>query len=212
MEPVKFKKEKVVLDTSLFVNPEVRTNFGKTPTEAMEGFLSLAVQLPTLDFYMPSSIFRELLNFIDESKISGDLLIVLRQKSPSRHELSCPAFLLYELIDDIRERVNKGLRVAEKAVRKTSKEKENEKEIIQNLRRNYRDALRDGIIDSKEDVDLILLAKELDALLVTADNGVIKWAEKLGIRWLLPKKFKDYLVSSIKRLELQLQSQKVVKA
>lgn len=212
MEPVKFKKEKIVLDTSLFVNPEVRTNFGKTPTEAMEGFLSLAVQLPTLDFYMPSSIFRELLNFIDESKISGDLLIVLRQKSPSRHELSCPAFLLYELIDDIRERVNKGLRVAEKAVRKTSNEKENEKEIIQNLRRNYRDALRDGIIDSKEDVDLILLAKELDALLVTADNGVIKWAEKLGVRWLLPKKFKDYLVSSIKRLELQLQSQKVVKA
>lgn len=200
------------MDTSLFVNPEVRTNFGKTPTEAMEGFLSLAVQLPTLDFYMPSSIFRELLNFIDESKISGDLLIVLRQKSPSRHELSCPAFLLYELIDDIRERVNKGLRVAEKAVRKTSNEKENEKEIIQNLRRNYRDALRDGIIDSKEDVDLILLAKELDALLVTADNGVIKWAEKLGVRWLLPKKFKDYLVSSIKRLELQLQSQKVVKA
>ncbi len=199
------------MDTSLFVNPEVRTNFGKTPTEAMEGFLSLAVQLPTLDFYMPSSIFRELLNFIDESKISGDLLIVLRQKSPSRHELSCPAFLLYELIDDIRERVNKGLRVAEKAVRKTSKEKENEKEIIQNLRRNYRDALRDGIIDSKEDVDLILLAKELDALLVTADNGVIKWAEKLGIRWLLPKKFKDYLVSSIKRLELQSQSQKVGK-
>lgn len=212
MEPVKFKKEKVVLDTSLFVNPEVRTNFGKTPTEAMEGFLSLAVQIPTVDFYMPSSIFRELLNFIDESKISGDLLIVLRQKSPSRHELSCPAFLLYELIDDIRERVNKGLRVAEKAVRKTSKEKENEKEIIQSLRRNYRDALRDGIIDSKEDVDLILLAKELDALLVTADNGVIKWAEKLGIRWLLPKKFKDYLVSSIKRLELQSQSQKVVKA
>lgn len=212
MEPVKFKKEKVVLDTSLFVNPEVRTNFGKTPTEAMEGFLSLAVQIPTVDFYMPSSIFRELLNFIDESKISGDLLIVLRQKSPSRHELSCPAFLLYELIDDIRERVNKGLRVAEKAVRKTSKEKENEKEIIQSLRRNYRDALRDGIIDSKEDVDLILLAKELDALLVTADNGVIKWAEKLGIRWLLPKKFKDYLVSSIKMLELQSQSQKVVKA
>lgn len=199
------------MDTSLFVNPEVRTNFGKTPTEAMEGFLSLAVQIPTLDFYMPSSIFSELLNFIDESKISGDLLIVLRQKSPSRHELSCPAFLLYELIDDIRERVNKGLRVAEKAVKKTSKEKDNEKEIIQNLRRNYRDALRDGIIDSKEDVDLILLAKELDALLVTADNGVIKWAEKLGIRWLLPKKFKDYLVSSIKRLKLQPQSQKVGK-
>lgn len=197
MEPVKFKIEKVVLDTSLFVNPEVRTGFGETPTEAIEGFLLLAIQIPTLEFYMPSSIFNELLNFIDKDKISGDLLTVLRQKSPSRHEINCPAVLLYELIDDMRERVNKGLRIAEKAVRNTNKSEE--KEIIQNLRRNYRDALREGIIDSKEDVDLILLAKELDALLVTVDNGVIKWAEKFGIRWLLPTKFKDYLLSSIKR-------------
>ena len=63
------------------------------------------------------------------------------------------------------------------------------------MRKSYREALREGIIDSKEDVDLILLAKELDALLVTVDHGAIKWAEKLGIRWLLPDKFKDYLLS-----------------
>lgn len=198
MEPVKFKKEKVVLDTSLFVNPEVRVDFGKTPTEAIEGFLFLAAQIPTLEFYMPSSIFKELLNFIDGDKISGDLLTILHQKPPSKHELSCPAFLIYELIEDIRERVNKGLRVAEKAVRNVSKG-DDEKKIIQNLRRNYREALREGIIDSKEDVDLILLAKELDALLVTVDNGIIKWAEKLGIMWLLPNRFKDYLLSSLKR-------------
>ncbi|HDH50478.1 MAG TPA: RNA ligase partner protein, partial [Nitrospirae bacterium] len=54
-----------------------------------------------------------------------------------------------------------------------------------------------------EDVDLILLAKELDALLVTVDNGIINWAEKFGIRWLLPTKFKDYLLSSIKRCKEQ---------
>lgn len=197
MESVRFKKESVVLDTSIFVNPEVRVDFGKTPTEAIEGFVSLALQIPTLEFYMPPSVFKELFNFVDEKKISGDLLAVLRQKPPKRHELSCPAFLLYELIEDIRERINKGLRVAEKAVRNLNKGTE-EKEIIQSLRRNYREALRDGIIDSKEDVDLILLAKELDALLVTIDHGVIKWAEKLGIRWLLPNKFKDYLLSYIK--------------
>ncbi len=202
MEPVRFKKEKVVLDTSLFVNPEVRRDFGKTPTEAIEGFLFLAAQIPTLEFYMPSSIFKELLNSIDADKISGDLLTILRQKPPSRHELSCPAFLLYELIEDIRERVNKGLRVSEKAVRNVAKG--DEKEIIQSLRRNYREALREGIIDSKEDVDLIFLAKELDALLVTVDNGAIKWAEKLGIRWLLPNKFKDYLLSSIKKCKAEV--------
>ncbi len=199
MEPVRFKRKKVVLDTSLFVNPDVRGDFGKTPTEAIESFLFLAAQIPLLEFYMPSSIFKELMNFVEPEKISGDLLTILYQKSPSKHELTCPAFLLYELIEDIRERVNKGLRVAEKAVRNSFKANANEKELIQNLRRSYREALREEIIDSKEDVDLILLAKELDALLITADHGVIKWAEKLGIQWLFPNKFKDYLLSSIKK-------------
>lgn len=199
VEPARFKKEKIVLDTSLFVNPEIRIDFGESPTDAIKNFLSLAVQIPTLEFYMPSSIFMELLNFIDEDKITGDLLTIIHQKPPSRHELTCPAFLLYELIEDIRGRVNRGLRVAEKAVRDINKG--DEKEVIQNLRRNYREALREGIIDSKEDVDLILLAKELDALLVTVDHGIIKWAEKLGIRWLLPNRFKDYLLSHLKRTE-----------
>ncbi len=201
VEPVRFKKEKVVLDTSLFVNPEVRTDFGKTPTEAIENFLSIAAQIPILEFYMPPSIFQELFNFIDENKVSGDLLTIIRQKPPKRHELSCPAFLLYELIEDIRERVNKGLRVAEKAVRDIKKGEE--KEVIQSLRRNYREALREGIIDSKEDVDLILLAKELDALLITIDHGVIKWAEKLGIRWLPPNRFKDYLLSYLRKYKAE---------
>ena len=42
---------------------------------------------------------------------------------------------------------------------------------------------------------------ELDAMLITADQGLIKWAEKLGIRWLFPERFKDYLASAIKRTE-----------
>jgi len=197
MESARLKKDRIVLDTSIFVNPEIRNDFGSTPTEAVEGFLLLAEQIPTLEFYMPSSIFKELLNFIDKDKLPGRLFTVLHQKSPSKHELTCPAFLLYELIEDMRERINKGLRIAEKAVRNVGKS--SEREVIQNMRKNYREALRDGIIDSKEDVDLILLAKELDALLVTADHGAIKWAEKLGIRWLLPDKFKDYLLSHLKR-------------
>jgi RNA ligase partner protein len=197
MKPAKLKIDRVVLDTSLFVNPEVRNHFGKSSTDAINGFLHIAEQIPSLEFYMPSSIFAELLNFVDENKIPGKLLAILHQKSPSRHELVCPAFLLYELIEDIRDRINKGLRIAEKAVRNVGKSEE--REIIQNMRRNYRDALREGIIDSKEDVDLILLAKELDALLVTVDHGAITWAEKLGIRWLLPAKFKDYLMSFIEK-------------
>jgi|Deesub1362B_J571_1020462.scaffolds.fasta_scaffold00010_176 hypothetical protein len=196
-DSIPYRIGKVVLDTSLFVNPEVRKYFGETPTEALEGFLFLAAQIPILEFYMPPSIFKELLHFVNKDKISGDLLVILHQKPPSKYEMSCPAFLLYELIEDIRNRINKGLRVAESAVRTVGKK--NEGEVIQELRRKYREALREGIIDSKEDVDLILLAKELDALLVTADHGVIKWAEKLGIKWLFPEKFREFLLGSIKK-------------
>jgi len=191
---------RVVLDTSLFVNPDARTSLGNTPTEALETFLFLAAQIHILEFYMPPSIFEELLHFVEKDKIPGDLLVILHQKPPKRHELKCPAVLLYELIDDMRERVNKGLRIAEKAVRGAEKNKADE--IIQDLRRKYREALREGIIDSKEDVDLLLLAMELDALLITADQGLIRWAEKLGIQWLFPEKFKDYLMGAIKRTEL----------
>jgi hypothetical protein len=192
-----FYPQRVVLDTSLFVNPDVRKSFGDTPTEALEAFLFLAAQIHILEFYMPPSIFEELLNFIEKDKISEDLLVILHQKPPKKHELKCPAFLLYELIEDIRERVNKGLRIAEKAVR--SAEEKSSDEVIQDLRRKYREALREGIIDSKEDVDLLLLAMELDALLITADQGLIKWAGKLGIKWLFPEKFKKYLLGAIKR-------------
>ncbi len=95
--------------------------------------------------------------------------------------MDVPAFLLYELIDDVRHRIDKGLRVAEQAVRNVITD--TKPETITNLRRKYRSALREGTIDSKEDVDLILLARELDGILVTADIGIMTWADKLGIRF-----------------------------
>ena len=193
------KPASVVLDTSIFVNPDVRGSFGSTPTEALDTFLAIAARIPILEFYMPPSIFEELLSFIDRDKLPGDLLVYLHQRPPKKYEMTTPAFFLYELIEDLRDRINKGLRIAEKAVRGAEGKKPDE--VIQDLRRKYREALREGIIDSKEDVDMILLAKELDALLVTADKGAIKWAEKLGIEWLVPESFYEYLMSSIKKAE-----------
>jgi len=195
--PLQHCARKVVLDTSLFVNPDVRFSFGVTPTEALGNFLSLARNASGLEFYMPPSTFRELLNFVNEQNISGELLVYLRLQPPKRHEIAVPGYLLYELIEEIRERVNKGLRVAETGVRSTEKRRIDE--IIQDMRKKYREALREGIIDSSEDVDLLLLARELNALLVTADQGLIKWAEKLGIAWLIPERFRDFVEAAIRR-------------
>lgn len=188
---------KAVLDTSLFVNPDVRLSLGATPTEALSNFLALAAQAQGIEFYMPPSTFQELMNFVSESNLSGELLLHLRQRPPKKFEIPVPGYLLYELVEEWRDRVNKGLRIAETGVRGTEKRKVDE--IIQDMRKKYREALREGIIDSKEDVDLLLLARELDALLITADQGLIKWAEKLGIEWLVPERFRDFVMATIEQ-------------
>jgi RNA ligase partner protein len=195
MAPAKPRVEKLVLDTSVFVNPDVRSALGPTPTEALKTFASLASLSTSLEFYMPSSVFEELMNFVNRDELPAEALIYLKQKSPRKHELTTPAFLLYELMEEIRDRVNKGLRIAEKAARGAALAGAPD-EQIKELRRKYRDALREGIIDSKEDVDLILLSMELQAILVTADQGAIKWADKLGVKWLIPEKFRQYLEAS----------------
>jgi len=196
MAPAKRSPEKLVLDTSVFVNPDVRAALGPTPTEALKAFAALASRAASLEFYMPSSVFEELMNFVSREELPAETLVYLKQKSPRKHELTTPAFFLYELMEEMRERVNKGLRFAEKAVRSAASSGSSD-EQIKDLRRKYRDALREGIIDSKEDVDLILLSMELKATLVTADQGAIKWADKLGVSWLLPEKFREYLDASL---------------
>ncbi len=190
------KIKRVVLDTSLFVNPEVRHSLGGTPTEAFSRFLALAREATTLEFFMPPSIFEELMNFVSRDEISGELLLHLNQKAPSMLDIKLPAMLLYEFVEDMRERVNKGLRIAEKSLRNAHSTEPDA--LIKDLRRKYRDALREGILDSKEDVDLLLLAYELDAVLVTADRGAVTWADKLGITWLMPDKFTSFVEAAIR--------------
>lgn len=196
MAPANHSPQKLVLDTSVFVNPDVRAAFGPTPTDALREFAALASRATSLEFYMPSSVFEELMNFVSRQDLPAEVLLHLKQRSPRKHELTTPAYLLYELMEEMRERVNKGLRFAEKAVRSAASAGVSD-EQVKDLRRKYRDALREGIIDSKEDVDLILLSMELEATLVTADQGAIKWADKLGVQWLLPEKFRAYMDASL---------------
>ncbi len=190
------KQECFIIDTSIFTNPDVYITFGRTPTTALKNFLKLIAKLECPNFYMPPSIYQELMDFVDIDKIPKDLQVRIFQKPPMKYEMNVPAFLLYELIEDVRHRIDKGLRVAEQAVREVINE--NEPDTINNLRRKYRSALREGIIDSKEDVDLILLARELDGILVTADKGIMTWADKLGIRYVESRNLRGIINSLIK--------------
>ena len=76
------------------------------------------------------------------------------------------------------------LRVAEEAVERLRLKPE--PEAVNNLRKNIVSALREGIIDSKEDVDSDPPGQRNGWHLLTADTGRVKWADKVGIRSLIP--------------------------
>jgi RNA ligase partner protein len=191
---------RLILDTSVFTNPDVYRAFGDNPTEALKAFSTLAAKTEEIEFFMPISIYEnELKKFISPADIPPDFYRTIQKKSPRMHGMNVPATLLYELIHDVRVRVDKGLRIAEKAVRESLKFSHDEAKAIATLRKKYKEALREGIIDSKEDVELILLAMELDGTVVTADSGILAWVKELGIRWLHASRLKGVLEASVQK-------------
>lgn len=167
-----------VIDTSLFVNPYARKAFGKDPKSAARAFIRKIKRLDA-EFYIPPLIFKEMRNFIGEA--ADELELVVKKRAPDLYSTYLPAAIFYHFIDDVRGRVNKGLRLAEEFAKDNTPD--NDAKLIK-LRDKYRDAMRTGIVDSKEDFELVLLAKELEATLVSADEGVIHFANDVGCEWL----------------------------
>ena len=175
-----------VLDTSIFTNPDVYGQFGESPGVAMDAFLRLE-RRSGARFYMPSSVFDELC-LIKGKEIPPDFEAVVRIRSPRRFNITVPAGILYEFIEEVRTRIDRGLRIAEEHAKMAQAgiEAEDVGKVINRLRGRYREALRQGIIDSREDMDVLLLAYELDAVLLSADQGLRKWADKVGVKIVRP--------------------------
>jgi RNA ligase partner protein len=116
----------------------------------------------------------------------------------------------------MRSRINKGMNISEEAVwesvtrcialsegganlkdMKDEIEREVVGGVIRKFREKYRAALRYGILDSAPDIDVLLLAKELDAAVVSQDLGIQRWAEQLGLRFMESRSFpimiKEYM-------------------
>jgi len=190
------------LDTSVFTNPQLYKKFSEDILDAAEDLLYL-MEHSGAEFYMPLSVYEELQNMVRLEKLIPKFEMVIRLRNPRRYNLTIPAEFLYEFIADLRNRVNKGLRIAEEHVRNAQgKQKEAVGDVIRSLREKYREALRQGILDSKEDVEVVLLAYELDAILVSADEGIRNWAKKLGIKLISPEYFKELLEELSQRIRL----------
>lgn len=186
----------IVLDTSVFTNPDTAAAFGDRAATALRAFVDMARRVTReVRFYMPPSILEELQTFVDPGELPDDFDYVIQLRAPRRYDVKVSGSLLYELIDDVRGRINRGLRVAEEAVRNTRGQEPDK--IITRLREKYRAALRAGFIDSREDVDVVLLAMELEAAVVSSDRGLVTWAEKLGLRIIRPERLHGILQTLI---------------
>jgi len=184
--------DRFILDTSIFTNPNVYRQFGPTTQAAVQEFTRAAVRL-NADFYMPGSVYEELCKIKDLGEAAADFESVVRMRSPRKFDLDIPGELLYELIEEVRQRIDRGLKIAEEAAKAALLASDDTGQLINKLRGRYREALRQGILDSKEDVDVLLLAYELDGVLVSADGGMRKWADKVGITILDPLHFRHIL-------------------
>lgn len=186
-----------VLDTSIFTNPDIFHAFGRDVQQAIRGFAQLA-RATDATFFMPGSVYEELGRIKDLSTVAADFESVVRIRSPRKHEITIPGALLYELIEEVRYRIDRGLRIAEDAAKEAGRATTDPGKLINKLRGRYREALRQGILDSKEDVDVLLLSFELEGSLVCADEGLRKWADKVGIEIVDPLNFRQILENLVK--------------
>ncbi len=187
--------DKYILDTNLFFNMEPGLGLGKKTEEVIgkttEGIKKLKGKA---EFFMPPRIVDELLSFFEDKKqgFLQDFLAQITVKSPE--PLYSPTQIFYQIVQDIRERSYRGLTIAEEELKKAAEamvgqpkldKKDFEMKtglVIKNLRERYRQATRFGFLDSVADLDLIVLAKEVDAYLVSTDEGVIRWGRVFGVK------------------------------
>lgn len=192
--------DKYIIDTNFFFNLEVKTGFGGNAHDIVVKFTEIAKKLKAeqkAEFFMPASIASETSEFVSTTATQEDiktLLSVITIQSPDVSKVVFPASVFYTMVDEIRSRSYRGLTIAQEQVEagmqlvsgKTFENKiEYQKgigEVIGKLRERYRQATRVNFLDSVADLDLIVLAKELDGHLVSADEGVLRWGRMFGVK------------------------------
>jgi hypothetical protein len=217
-------KQRFVLDTTAFTDNQLREDFGegeldKTVDILLDLIASSRIKL-NMSCHMPPVTYKEFLDYItryecpDSIMVKADTWIV--KKTPNRYDTKIPSEIFFEYVHDMRERMNKGMRISESAVweaavesmvmmsrgeKKAQIEMEVIGKAIKDFRKKYRVALRKGTLDSAPDLDVLLLAKELGAGVVAADEGIKIWAERLGLRFLSAKSFPKMLREYLKYYE-----------
>lgn len=187
-----------ILDTNLFFNMEAGLGMGRKSEEVIRN-MTIAMARKKQEgyvFYMPPRVVEEFMGFFEDQsqEFLKEFLSGVIVKSPALGDIQIGANIFYKLINEIRSRSYRGMDVGEEEIKKGAqlfigKEHMDRKAfeitvgpIVKNFRERYRTATRVGFLDSLADLDLIMLAKELDGTVVSADEGVLKWGRMFGVK------------------------------
>lgn len=145
---------------------------------------------------MPPRIVEEIKSFFEdpEQPFLQEFFACISVQSPDLLNLKIPAELLARYIEESRLRAYRGMTIAEEEIAKTGtqfmgSEMLGKKEfqmsvghIIKSFRERFRNATRTKFLDSVADFDLIALAMQKNAYLVTSDEGVTQWGRLCGVK------------------------------
>ena len=216
-----FPRQRFVLDTTAFTDAKLIAQFGGSIIDAVNQLaelISIGRLRLNISCYMPPSTFNELKNFLLESKCTvrdiDQVEAWVVRKSPDRYSVLLSSQVIYEYVSDVRERLDQGMTIVRRAIKEGIKRTEenlikpngeNTKDLEKNLARTYEDKyrqkMRRGVLDSLPDIDTLILAKELDAGVVSADKGIKAWTERMGIRFVEANFFPQIILTYIERLE-----------
>jgi RNA ligase partner protein len=209
-----------VLDTTAITDAGLRIKEGYESlcecANKVLDLIALARLKLNISCYIPyPTVYTEVVSFLKRYKCDPEVFVKLDtwvvKKTPNRYEVAIPAIIFYEYISTVRSRINKGRKIAEefiwessavtlKAIMEEKSKEDIEKEVgslIGKFRDKYKTAMRQGILDSPPDLDVLLLAKELSAGVVSSDVGIRNWSERLGLRFVeaskFPRMLKEYL-------------------
>lgn len=206
-------RQRFVLDTTAITDAGLREkeNYSSLCESANEilDLIALARLKLEISCYIPyPSVYSELSSFLRRNECDENTFVKLDtwlvKKTPNRYEVKIPAAIFYEYIISVRQKINRGRRLAEDFIlessaisRSSEKLEEDIGNLISKFRDRFRTVMRQGLLDSAPDLDVLLLAKELEAGVVSSDIGIKKWSEKLGLRFVeaskFPRMLKEYL-------------------
>ncbi len=189
--------EYFVLDTNLFFNMEAGLSLGQKTEEVVINLTKIIKQLKKkAGFFMPPKAVDEFLSFFEDKDqlFIKNFLSEINIESPDLSRSVFSSTIFYKLVEDVRSRNYRGLNIAEEEIEKAASEfsgktTDSKKDFqikigsfIKKFRERYRNATRTGFLDSVTDLELIVLAKQKEAFLVSTDEGVLNWGRVFGVK------------------------------